>query len=58
MTDLVRSARTDWRDFINNYFPSELVMTVKLIIITGCWLLVDDVVDVVMLFNILPAPAH
>ena len=58
VTDLVRSARTDWRDFINNYFPSELVMTVMLIIITGCWLLVDDVVDVVMLFNILPVPAH
>ena len=32
-------------------------MSVMLIIIAGCWLVTDNVVDVVTLFNILPAPA-
>ena len=62
VTSLVRSARTDRRDFINNYFPLEgwslLWLWCWLLLLVGCWLVTDHVVDVVMLFNILPVPPH
>ena len=59
VTSLVRSARTDRGDFINNYFPlggwSLLWLRGWLLLLVG-EMVTDDVVDVVMLFNILPAP--